>query len=84
MNGRMRRLLEQNTVAVVAGEFGGEIIPGGEAEGRKPSDFDPEQLALGTATEMEHTHDPRMAMEIAMDHLVEDPEYYTKLLAIGL
>lgn len=43
------------------------------------SDFDPKQLALGTEHEMEHTDDPEEAKRIAMDHLVEDPQYYTKL-----
>ena len=28
---------------------------------------------------MEHTDDPDLAREIAMDHLTEDPDYYTKL-----
>lgn len=33
----------------------------------------------GVKVEMEHTKDKNLAKEIAMDHLVEDPEYYTKL-----
>jgi hypothetical protein len=31
---------------------------------------------------MEHTSDPKIAEEIAMDHLVEDPNYYKKLKTI--
>jgi len=54
-------------------------IPGGKAAGRKPSDFDREQLRLGTRHEMEHTRDRTKAREIAMDHLAEDPSYYTHL-----
>lgn len=57
---------------------GGEI-PGGLAEGKKPADFPAEALAAGTKVEMEHTKDPRVAEEIAMDHLTEDSSYYTKL-----
>ncbi len=57
---------------------GGEI-PGGLAEGKKPADFQSEALAAGTKVEMEHTDDPKVAREIAMDHLTEDPAYYTKL-----
>lgn len=53
-------------------------IPGGLAEGRK-LDLDPKQLAMGQRVEMEHTRDPAVATEIAMDHLTEDPRYYTKL-----
>lgn len=33
---------------------------------------------------MEHTKDPRMAAEIAKDHLTEDPGYYDKLFNAGL
>ena len=31
---------------------------------------------------MEHTTDPRIAREIATDHLTEDPQYYTMLAKI--
>lgn len=37
------------------------------------------QLKLGEKTEREHTSDPDLASEIAMDHLWEDPRYYDKL-----
>lgn len=37
------------------------------------------QLKLGIKTEMEHTDSKKQAKEIALDHLVEDPKYYTKL-----
>ena len=63
----------------------GDLIPGGYADGVSPSQVDPEQLRMGIEVEMEHTNDPRIAREIAMDHLVgEDPRYYTKLLRAGL
>ncbi len=62
----------------------GEFIPGGRAAGRRARDFDPAQLAMGIRIELEHTPDPRIAKEIAMDHLVEDPRYYTKLKRAGL
>lgn len=32
---------------------------------------------MGIAVEMEHTNDPRVAEEIALDHLSEDPRYYS-------
>ncbi len=56
-----------------------EQIPGGYATGKSPDDFDQEQIKMGIEIEMEHTDDPEKAKEIAMDHLMEDPEYYTKL-----
>ena len=40
------------------------------------------QLTKGIEVEMEHTKDRKKAEEIAMDHLFEDPNYYTKLSKI--
>ena len=37
------------------------------------------QLDMGLKVEMEHTDNEKEAREIAMDHLWEDPSYYTKL-----
>lgn len=53
-------------------------LPGGLSEGKKV-DYDPHQIVMGQKVEMEHTKDPEVATEIAMDHLTEDPRYYTKL-----
>lgn len=38
-----------------------------------------EQLLKGIEVELEHTNDKDKAKEIAMDHLFEMPDYYTKL-----
>ena len=38
-----------------------------------------QQLLIGLKVEKEHTDNPGIAKEIAMDHLWEDPKYYTKL-----
>jgi len=56
-----------------------DLVPGGLADKKKPSDFDPKQLAKGVKVEMEHTDDRGLAQEISMDHLTEDPDYYIKL-----
>jgi hypothetical protein len=45
----------------------------------KNLDVDPEELKKGIEVEKEHTDDPVKAEEIALDHLAEDPHYYTKL-----
>lgn len=58
------------------------LLPGGKGDKLKPSDVDRDQLKQGIKVEMEHTDDPRKAVEIALDHLAEDPEYYTKLATI--
>jgi len=57
---------------------------GGKAHGMKPSQFNARQLQRGTRVEMEHTRSKRLAREIAMDHLVEDPSYYRKLAKFHL
>ena len=46
--------------------------------------YDQKELQMGTAIEHEHTGDDKLAQKIAMDHLREDPRYYTKLNAAGL
>ena len=37
------------------------------------------QLEVGIAVEMEHTKDPKEAEKIAMDHIKETADYYTRL-----
>jgi len=44
-----------------------------------PIDVDPWQIQEGIRVEMEHTRDPQIAYEIALDHLYEVPDYYTRL-----
>jgi hypothetical protein len=41
-----------------------------------------DQLKKGIAVEMEHTRDPRVALQIALDHLNERPDYYDMLAAV--
>lgn len=43
-----------------------------------------DELERGKRYEMEHTDDITKAEEIAMDHLYENPMYYTKLENAGL
>lgn len=59
-----------------------DLLPGGAADGMKPVEFDPAALEEGMQHELEHTTDKDLAREIAMDHLVEDPEYYKKLAVV--
>ena len=42
------------------------------------------KLAKATEHEMEHTKDPAIAMQIALDHLKKNPDYYVKLEQAGL
>jgi hypothetical protein len=59
-------------------------LPGGVGDNTPTNQVDPNQLSIGVQVEMEHTNDHEIAQEIAMDHLTEDPQYYTKLIAAGL
>jgi hypothetical protein len=59
-------------------------LPGGVGDNTPSDKIDPAQLSIGVQVEMEHTNDPEIAKEIAMDHLTEDPKYYTKLVNAGL
>jgi hypothetical protein len=59
-----------------------EQLLGGDAAGMKPDQFNAAKLRKGAAEEKEHTVDPDIAMEIAMDHLSKDPKYYDKLEAM--
>ncbi len=70
----------------------GEILKGGKADDKNLEDLAKKhripltdikkQLSKGIKTEMEHTDNKSKAMEIAMDHLYEDPKYYDKLKKI--
>jgi len=42
------------------------------------------ELAMGNKVELEHTSNKMEAHKIAMEHIIEDPEYYSKLKASGL
>ena len=69
-----------------------DSIPGGLAKGMTLNDIAEKhgvsvdilvaEFKKGIQTEMEHTTDKEMAKEITMDHLFEDPKYYTKLAKV--
>jgi len=61
-----------------------DLIPGGAGEGLDVSDVDPKEFLLGTAVEMEHTTEKPYAQEIALDHLAENPKYYSEMCEDGL
>lgn len=56
-----------------------DIIPGGKADRIPDSRFNQHQLQMGQKIEREHTRNPKLAREIATDHLQEFPHYYTAL-----
>jgi len=59
-------------------------LDGGVGDVTVPSDVNTNELSIGVQVEMEHTNDPKVSTEIAMDHLTKDSQYYTKLVNAGL
>lgn len=49
-----------------------------------PSDVNHKQLEIGIEVESEHTSDKMIATRIALDHLAENPTYYTQLVELGM
>lgn len=80
---------KHNDVDIGYSEFYEDLNPsnkltGGVGDATAPHNVDPAELSMGQTVEMEHTTDPDIATEIALDHLSEDPKYYTKLRKAGL
>jgi hypothetical protein len=42
------------------------------------------KIGEGEKVEMEHTDNPKVARKIALDHIAEDYDYYSKLKKLGL
>lgn len=66
-------------------------LEGGEGDDLLPEDVDEDELELGIESELEHVKSNEnlsdeekeaLAMDIALDHLKEDPFYYTRLIAM--
>ena len=71
---KFKELLQQYT----------DKIEGGKGDKTLPKDLDKKQLLIGVMVEKEHTNDSMTALEIAIDHVTEDANYYHKLIAAGL
>jgi len=59
----------------------GSILGAGKSKEKKFEEAmaDKKQLKMGIEVEMEHTSNPILAKRIALDHLAEIPDYYTRL-----
>lgn len=59
----------------------GSILGYGKAKEKNitEKDVDKKELEMGMKVEMEHTNNKAIAKRIALDHLAEMPDYYTKL-----
>ena len=54
------------------------ILAEGKSKGKEIK-HDAKQLEMGIKVEMEHTSNPVISRKIALDHLAEIPDYYTRL-----
>jgi len=63
-------------------EVNGDVLDGGLGDEKMPTDFNPDEVLKGIEVEMEHTDNPKIALDIALDHLTEIPDYYTRLNAM--
>lgn len=86
--GRFKPTIPHNVPSVLAAtpkkmnEDFGKPTPSAEEVAKKHGvsiDVINQQLKIGIKVETEHTNDTKMAREIALDHLNEKPNYYTKL-----
>jgi hypothetical protein len=75
----VRTLSFSDTIAALTKQAAADQIPGGVADNMSAEDVNPDELRMGRKHEREHTHNDQVAEEIALDHLAEDPHYYTNL-----
>ena len=61
-----------------------EQLTEGKGKELHPNQIHPGELRMGIRVEMEHTDDPKKAEKIALDHLAENPFYYTALKLSGI
>jgi len=54
-------------------------LKGGVGDNKNPAELDRSELNSGIKEEKEHTNDTDVATEIAVDHLTEEPKYYSKM-----
>lgn len=71
--------IEPDDVEDVVYKILSSILTGGKSDGSDDFGPDAEQLAMGIEVEKEHTDNEWLARKIALDHLAEISDYYTRL-----
>lgn len=62
-----------------------QTVSGGKGDKLSPEDVDQNELAVGIEVEYEHAKgDKTAATDIALDHLKENPKYYSELVQKGI
>lgn len=54
------------------------FLKGGRSKGEE-FDYDEDEMDLGMEVEKEHTDNEEIIHKMVLDHLIENPEYYSKL-----
>lgn len=76
----MNRFIEASKIITEASEACMKDMNGrADKAGTEVGDVDPNELEMGIKIEMEHTDDKKIAFKIALDHLTEIPNYYSRL-----
>ena len=76
--------LESYIYSLASAHVSEDSILGGKGDKTDPSSVDANELAVGKKVEREHTDSDERAEEIALDHLTENPKYYSELVASGI
>ncbi len=61
-----------------------ENLIGGKGDKTTSKDVSKKQLEIGIAVEREHSSSKKIDKEIALDHLTENPRYYSDLIEKGM
>jgi hypothetical protein len=85
----VNRLWDEGVDMDIAREIAGqyhdeELYESKKGKSLHPNQIHPQELRMGIQVEMEHTDDPKKAEKIALDHLAENPFYYTQLKLSGV
>lgn len=88
LGNELKEVTDEQVKRMAASNIKEEKLKGGRAskEVRENATelFDPLEISVGIKVEMEHTDSIEAAREIALDHLTENKDYYTRLYHIGL
>lgn len=74
----MKKLVKENLSSK------SNYLVGGKGDNLTSDDVDAYELEVGRQVEMEHTNNPKIAEQIALDHLAEHDDYYSRLVEAGL
>ena len=76
---QLKELFKEYTNTVEEKDSGGLLYGIFKKPTVSEEDVDPKELAIGVEIELEHTNDRKIATIIALHHLAEIKDYYTRL-----